>query len=102
MGTLLLPERSLAQRMKALETANVVRSHRARLKVQIAEGRIEWPELLADPMCDTMKLWDVLICLPKLGRVKVNRAFAHCRVSPSKTLAGLTDRQLAQLVEYLR
>ena len=38
----------------------------------------------------------------KYGRVKVNRILTHCRISPSKTIGGLSERQRNELVSYLR
>jgi hypothetical protein len=33
--------------------------------------------------------------MPKVGRVKANRVLTSARISPSKTLGGLTERQRA-------
>ena len=45
---------------------------------------------------------DLLLAVPKYGRVKVNRILTHCRISPSKTIGGLSERQRNELVSYLR
>jgi hypothetical protein len=100
-STVQTPPRSLAQRMAALEKANSIRSHRARVKRDLAAGRISFERVLNDPLCATMKAWDALIALPKIGRVKANRVLARVRMSPSKTLGGLTDRQRDELLEHL-
>jgi hypothetical protein len=34
--------------------------------------------------------------------VKVNRILTQCRISPSKTIGGLSERQRSELVSYLR
>lgn len=96
-----VPERSLEQRRSALALANTIRTHRAALKRQLAAGEVQWDSLLADPLCNSMKSIDVLLALPKVGRVKAYRALSRCGVSPSKTLSGLTDRQLGELKRYL-
>ncbi len=98
------PERSRAQRMDALERANRVRTKRADLKRNLKAGRADAHALIADPptYADTMKLWDLLIALPKYGRVKVNKVLTQCRVSPSKTLGGLSERQRSEIVSLLR
>ncbi len=44
----------------------------------------------------------MIVAVPKFGRVKANRVLQQCRISPSKTIGGLTDRQRAELVELLR
>lgn len=100
----LTPERSLAQRMDALKKANEIRSQRARLKRDLKGGRVKIDGLLLDPpeYLQTAKVFDLLLAVPKLGRVKANRALTHCRTSPSKTIGGLSERQRQELVSYLR
>jgi hypothetical protein len=83
--------------MDALKRANEIRTRRARLKRDLKAGRIDPPEFLA-----TAKVFDLLLAVPKYGRVKVNRILTHCRISPSKTIGGLSQRQRHELVSYLR
>jgi len=40
--------------------------------------------------------------VPKYGRVKVNKVLQQCRISPSKTIGGLSQRQRTELVSMLR
>ena len=40
----------------------------------------------------------MLMAVPKLGRVKAARLLNSCRISQSKTVGGLSDRQRAELV----
>ena len=56
--------------------------------------------LLLDPpeYLQTAKVFDLLLAVPKYGRVKVNRILTHCRISPSKTIGGLSERQRNELV----
>ncbi len=98
------PERSHTQRMDALERANDIRTRRARLKKDLKAGRVGIHELLLDPpeYLQTAKVFDLVMAVPKYGRVKVNRLFTHCRISPSKTFDGLSQRQRNELVDYLR
>ena len=60
--------------------------------------------LLLDPpeWLDSAKVFDVILAVPKFGRVKVNRILNQCRISPSKTIGGLSERQRAELVALLR
>jgi hypothetical protein len=44
---------------------------------------------------------DVLMAAPKYGRVKAARIMERCRVSPSKTVGGLSDRQRRELISAL-
>ena len=43
----------------------------------------------------------MLLAVPKYGRVKTNRILNQCRISPSKTIGGLSERQRAELVSLL-
>jgi hypothetical protein len=98
------PERSLTQRRTALKRANEIRTHRKGLKRDIKAGRERVVDVILDlddradrDLLETMKVWDLLLAAPKLGRVKVNKILVQARVSPSKTLAGLTRRQRSEL-----
>ena len=94
------PERSLDQRMEALKRANDVRVHRAQLKKDLKDGRVSIEAILLDPpdYVETAKVLDMLMAVPKFGRVKAARLLNQCRISPSKTIGGLSHRQRAELV----
>ncbi|MFN8131622.1 MAG: integration host factor, actinobacterial type [Solirubrobacteraceae bacterium] len=98
------PERSLTQRMDALQRANEIRSRRAQLKRDLKGGRVTIHALLLDPpeFLETAKVFDILLAVPKYGRVKVNKVLTTCRISPSKTIGGLSERQRSELVTLLR
>ncbi len=98
------PERSLLQRMEALNRANEIRIRRATLKRDLKGGRTSIAKLLMDPpdYVETAKVFDMLLAVPKYGRVKVNKILSQCRISPSKTIGGLSERQRSELVELLR
>ena len=44
------------------------------------------------------KVFDMLMAVPKFGRVKAARMLNQCRISQSKTVGGLSDRQRAELI----
>ena len=98
------PERSLVQRMEALQRANDIRSRRAQLKRDLKAGRASIHDLLLHPpeYVETAKVFDMLLAVPKYGRVKVNKILGQCRISPSKTIGGLSQRQRTELVGMLR
>jgi hypothetical protein len=98
------PERSLNQRMDALARANEIRTRRAQLKRDLKAGRVSIHTLLLDPpeYLETAKVFDMLLAVPKYGRVKVNKVLTTCRISPSKTIGGLSERQRTELVALLR
>jgi hypothetical protein len=98
------PERSLMQRMDALQRANEIRTRRAQLKRDLKGGRVSIQTLLLDPpeYVLTAKVFDMLLAVPKYGRVKANKVLQQCRISPSKTIGGLSQRQRTELVSQLR
>jgi hypothetical protein len=97
------PERSLDQRMEALSRANEIRIRRAQLKRDLRGGGVSIVGILADPpeWVLTAKVFDLLLAVPRCGRVKAGRLLATCRVSQSKTVGGLSDRQRAELISLL-
>jgi hypothetical protein len=94
------PERSLDQRMEALKRANDIRVRRAQLKKDLKLGRAQIEEILGDPppYVETAKVFDMLMAVPKFGRVKAARFLTQCRISQSKTVGGLSDRQRTELI----
>ena len=97
------PERPFNQRMEALARANDVRSQRAQLKRDLKAGRHSIHRLLLDSpdFVETARVFDLLLAVPKYGRVKVNKVLTQCRISPNKTIGGLSERQRCELVSML-
>jgi hypothetical protein len=104
-------QRSLAQRMDALEKGNAVRSARAEWKRAVKVGRASWQHplevveegiLSPEPtLFDSMKVHTYLTSLPGMGRVKANKVLISARISASKTLGGLSGRQMRELRDML-
>lgn len=96
--------RSHLQRMDALARANNIRTERAQVKRDLKAGRLSIAGLLErPPSCiETAKVFDLLLAVPRYGRVKVNKVLLTCRISPSKTIGGLSERQRTELVALLR
>jgi hypothetical protein len=94
------PVRSLDQRMEALKRANHIRVRRAQLKKDLKDGRVQIEQILLDPpdWVSTAKVFDMLMAVPKFGRVKAARLLNQCRISQSKTVGGLSERQRTELV----
>jgi hypothetical protein len=94
------PVRSLDQRMEALARANHIRVARAQLKKDLKDGRAQIEAILLDPpdWVSTANVFDMLMAVPKFGRVKAARLLNQCRISQSKTVGGLSERQRTELV----
>src|SRR3954469_25770012 len=98
------PQRAPPQGRRAPGPATDIRPRRASLKRDLKAGRTHIHGLLLDPpeYLQTAKVFDLLLAVPKYGRVKVNRILTQCRISPSKTIGGLSERQRGELVSFLR
>jgi S13-like H2TH domain len=94
------PLRSLDQRMEALKRANHIRVARAQLKKDLKDGKVQIETVLTDPpdWVSTAKVFDMLMAVPKFGRVKAARLLNQCRISQSKTVGGLSERQRTELI----
>jgi len=90
--------------MKALTRANEIRTRRAQMKRDLKAGKVNVERLLLDPpeWVESAKVFDMILAVPKYGRVKANKVLSQCRISPSKTIGGLSGRQRAELVQMLR
>lgn len=98
------PDRSPSQRLEALKLANAVRTERATLKRDLKAGKVRIETVLADPpeCVHSAKVADIMLAVPRYGRVKVTKILQRCRISPSKTVIGLSERQRGELIEALR
>jgi hypothetical protein len=94
---------STAQRLEALRRANEIRIGRAQLKRALAAGSVRVSDILAAPpeCARTQKVQALLLALPKYGPARVARLLAQCQISSAKTLAGLSERQRAELIRRL-
>ena len=84
--------------------ANSIRTARAELKRELKAGRARIVDVIADPpeCARTAKVEDLLVALPKIGPGRAARLLAQSRIAPSKTLAGLSERQRSELLALFR
>ena len=88
-----------SEQQETVDTAIVSRrSIRAFLPTPVPREDIE--KILEKPpeYVATAKVFDILMAVPKFGRVKATRFLNQCRISQSKTVGGLSERQRAELV----
>jgi hypothetical protein len=87
--------------MEALKRANDIRVKRAKLKKDLKSGAVSIEQILGSPpeYVSTAKVFDMLMAVPKFGRVKSLRMLNQCRISQSKTVGGLSDRQRQELID---
>ena len=87
----------------ALARANAIRVKRAGLKRDLKAGDRRLADILQRPAewVLTAKVHDLLLCVPGVGAVKAAKMLQQCRVSGSKTVGGLSDRQRSELIALL-
>lgn len=95
-------ERTLEQRLAALERANEIRTRRAQLKRDVRAG-IPFMALVWEPpdWLLTMQVYDLLLAVPKLGKRKAEQIMRRLRISHQKTVGGLSERQRVDLLSEL-
>jgi CheY-like chemotaxis protein len=102
-GVYLALSRSSERRMIALGRANRVRALRAKLKRDLREGTVRLEQILATgaDYLASAEVFDLLVAVPKIGPVKAAHLLTIARISPSKTVGALSERQQARLIELL-
>ena len=98
------PARSTKQRLEALQKANTIRVERSRLKKELAAGQAQIIEVLAHPpaFAETERVAVLLLAVPMYGPARVSKLLVRERISESKRLAGLSDRQRRALIEHFQ
>lgn len=96
-------DRSTPQRTEALQHANQIRIKRAVLKREIRQYKQTASNMLRNPpeWCKAMKVSDLILAVPKIGRAKRSKIMGQCRVSSKKSVDGLSPRQRAALLAEL-
>ena len=96
------PVRSHEQQLAALEKANGIRIARAAFKRDLTAGKAAAAVEMNEPWLQTMKIATLLLAVPRLGPVGAKRVMLACRISPAKTIGGLSQRQREELAGLLR
>jgi hypothetical protein len=91
------------QHMRALERANRVRLARAELKRQVAEGEVTAAEVvLTCPWeAESMPIGDLLMSQHRWGQTRCHRFLGSMRMSETKTIGSMTERQRNELAGRL-
>jgi hypothetical protein len=91
------------QHLRALERANAVRLARAELKRRIADGELAAGEVLLDCPWEasSMSVADVLMSQRRWGASRCRRFLMPLRISETKTVGALTQRQRGALADRL-
>ena len=88
----------------SLSATAIIRAKRSRLKKDLKSKEQRLVDILTAPpeYAETMKIFEALLAVPHIGRVNANKILRECRISPSKTIGGMTQRQRDELIAKLR
>jgi len=91
------------QHLQALQRANRVRLARAELKRRIADGEVTAAEvILTSPWeASSMAIGDVLMSQRRWGGMRCRKFLAMFRITETKTVGSLTERQRHALAAQL-
>jgi hypothetical protein len=91
------------QHLRALQRANAVRLARAELKRRIADGDLDAGQVLLECPWEasSMSVADVLMSQRRWGASRCRRFLMPLRISETKTVGGLTERQRGALADRL-
>jgi hypothetical protein len=89
--------------MAALAIANEVRFWRKVTKADLKAQRVLLAKVLLSDAnhLQGMKIRDLLLATPGLGKRKADRAMRACRMSESARVLGITPRRRKDLLNYL-
>ncbi|HEX6023032.1 MAG TPA: hypothetical protein VFZ00_13615 [Solirubrobacter sp.] len=89
--------------MRALAQANRVRLARAELKRQVAEGEASVAQIVLNRPweAESMAIADLLVSQHRWGRERCRRFLASIKMSETKTIGSMTDRQRNELATKL-
>lgn len=100
------PRLTEEQRLQNLAKAAEARKRRAELKERLKSGRTTFRDLLDsadDDIVGRMKVSTVLESLPGVGRVRARRIMEQLKISESRRLRGLGEKQRRNLLaEFAR
>lgn len=93
---------TMDERLVRLQRANEIRAYRAEWKQRLRAGEVSLVDTFANRELDRMKLTDVLMSMPWVGKVRTTRTLRQMRLSATTTLGELTYRQRVVLQRRFR
>lgn len=99
-----LPKLSDADKRKALEKAQLMRSKRAELRTKLKSGAISLQEVLEskdDEVVAKMRVAYLIQSLPQVGKVTSKKIMEEIGINENRRVQGLGKRQINALLERL-
>lgn len=89
--------------MAALRLANEVRGRRKELKADLRAGQVLLADVLFSeaPYLQTMRVREILLAVPRLGKKKADRALATCQITHTAPLRRISPKTRELLLEAL-
>lgn len=98
-----LPEMSVEDRARALESAKLSRTKRAAVLRRISSGELSVTDVLAmadeDSCLSRIKVSALLRALPGYGEVRTRRVMSELHIADSRRLSGIGLKQRIALAE---
>ena len=98
------PRLSDAEKRKALEKAQLMRSKRAELRAKLKSGSISLQEVLEskdDEVVAKMRVAYLIQSLPQVGKVTSKKIMEEIGINENRRVQGLGKRQINALLERL-
>lgn len=96
-----IPSRSYQQRLDALQKANEVRTGKSEIKAQLKARTLLPLDALNSEWGGFLKVEELLLAIPKIGRSKARKIMAEVQVSPLRKVGSLSERQRKALAAAL-
>lgn len=104
MADIKVPVLTKEERLAALEQAKAARLRRAQVKEQVAAGELKVSQVLAmaeDEAVGKMRVADLIAAVPHYGEAKTAKLMSELKISESRRIRGLGNRQFAELIAKL-
>ena len=98
-GVSSLEDGGCGQRDRALQRANEARIDGAAVKRELRVGVLELARALADPRAGSVKVRDLVLCVPGIGAVKARLLLRELGIRETKRARELTARQRRAISE---
>ncbi len=80
-----------------------MRTQRAQLKRDLIRGRVSLRSILLEPAecIRSARVFDMLLAIPRCGRVKATKVLAQCSIPTNATVGELSPGQREKLLNLL-
>lgn len=99
-----LPQLTAAEKQKALEKAQAMRSKRAELRIKLKSGSVSLQEVLNsvdDEVIAKMRVAYLIQSLPQVGKITSKKIMEEIGINENRRVRGLGKRQISALLERL-